>query len=200
MENTETASSSLFVAERRYRNTFYLILQHCLEPKAISEINAIACKSPELRVGMHSPEILVEWLAAEALLTELPVDLGADSGEDSTGDDPAIGTPDRRWKTSPAGERLLEAEKPLYRLQSKLREVPDLEPAYRALIEFCLEPKQRTEIEQWAQNGAEVAATLSSQHVQVPYLLSELESVGGLEFGGFWKTTESGREVVEGTL
>ena len=97
------------------------------------------------------------------------------------------------WTLTPAGTRVLDqlsATKRLARLYAKDEE---LAPAFDCILEFCREPRKRTEVE------AELRAQgfLNVPGIETSFYVDRLEREGGLVWDGGWLTTEDGLAFLE---
>ena len=97
------------------------------------------------------------------------------------------------WTLTPAGIRVLDqlsATKRLARLYAKDEE---LAPAFDCILEFCREPRKRTEVE------AELRAQgfLNVPGIETSFYVDRLEREGGLVWDGGWLTTEDGLAFLE---
>jgi len=73
-----------------------------------------------------------------------------------------------------------------------LAEEPRYREVYDRLLEYCVEPRTRAEIEALLQNHP----ALESPKIYPGYLIDRLESAGGLEWTGKWRTTLAGKGVI----
>ncbi|MDR3437924.1 hypothetical protein [Telmatospirillum sp.] len=161
--------------EPAYRSVLYKILTFCRTTRSSVEIEATVISFPEMKSALHPPRLLLSWLVAAGGIESIaPND--AEPG----------------WRTTAAGRSVLEIENPSIRLCRLLDAEPAYRDVYRLVLQSCLAPKTRPEIESVLDGNP----LLETPKLYPSFFIERLESAGGLEWDQKWRTTEAGEMFV----
>ncbi|MGV8084363.1 MAG: hypothetical protein AB2L09_12130 [Coriobacteriia bacterium] len=197
MEAEHANAPQLLVTERSFRLALYKLLKYCKTPRSAEEIHCQAAGYSELKVGIYTPGMLVDWAEKAGLV----VALSEENDEANNNPSQAESTeqsPGFVWQTTSVGLNFMEAEEPFQRLDKLITSSLGLERLYRGLLDYCLVPRKLMEIEEWMKGDSENVCVLERHNVHPAFLIDQMERAGGLEFDGGWRTTEQGRGVAAG--
>lgn len=162
-------------AEPDYRIVLYKILEYCNLARPSSDVERTILSFPEMKGAMHSPQLLLSWLEDAGGIEHL-------AAEKSEG----------MWCTTPAGRNAVRLESYEKRMGGLLVQEPIYEDIYLQVLQACLSPKSRMEIEILL-NGNPV---LKEPKVYPSFFIQSLELAGGLVWDEKWKTTLAGKNFL----
>ena len=111
-----------------------------------------------------------------------------DSAASETSDQPHHASEHAIWTLTPAGERVLDQLSATKRLAGLYAKDAELAPAFDCILEFCREPKKRSEIEaELREQGF-----LNVPGTETSFYVDRLERNGGLVWEHAWLTTDDG--------
>lgn len=165
--------------EPAYTASLYHILEYCREPQTLVAIESESSLMPSMKNSLHRPEVLFSWLLRVGALEEVP---GSSN--------------DVSWCTTPDGWEALRICSPDERLSSLAATSDSKLDVYRQLLEACLTPQSRVEIETLLQGNS----LLEESQLSPSYFVGNLEDAGGLCWDGAWKTTPAGRHFLRARL
>ena len=118
--------------------------------------------------------------------------------EDSTASEPSAqphhASEHAIWTLTPAGERVLDRLSATKRLAGLYAKDAELAPAFDCILEFCREPKKRSEIEaELREQGF-----LNVPGIETSFYVDRLERNGGLVWEHAWLTTDDGLAFLAG--
>jgi hypothetical protein len=176
---------TLIASEPRYRLVLYRLLKFCEAPRTTSEVEQAALSLPGMKAAIHSPGILLGWLAEAGGVERVALEVEAtEGGEDET---------QEKWQTTEAGKKVAEMEDPQKRLLELIAQEPVYSDIYRQVLGFCQTPRQRTEIEELLKGNP----AMEKPRVYPTFFIQGLEGAGGLEWvDSRWRTTEVGKGVL----
>jgi hypothetical protein len=162
-------------SEPAYTSSLYSMLEFCREPQTLASIENEISSMPSMKNSLHRPEILFSWLLRIHALEEVP-----------------LASHDSRWCTTPYGWEALRICSPEERLSSLAATSESKLDVYRQLLEACLTPRSRMEVETLLRGNPLLEESLLSPS----YFVGNLEDAGGLYWDGAWKTTPAGENFL----
>jgi hypothetical protein len=193
MEKVEK-TKTLIASEPRYRLVIYKMLKFCEAPRSTSEVEQEALSFPEMKTAIHSPGILLGWLAEAGGVERVAVPARG-STLPAPPETPGEGEEEtqEKWQTTEAGKQVAEMEAPQKRLLELIAQEPAYSEIYRQVIGFCQTPRQRAEIEKLLQGNP----VMEKPKVYPTFFIQGLEEAGGLEWvDNRWRTTQVGKGVL----
>ncbi len=167
---------NIITSETKYRIVYYKILNLCTTPipskNLVEKINTF----PELQNSVMDSAQLIKSLEEVGAIEKY-------SGEDQ----------EFIWKITEAGQSVHKREAPDLRVLDLFMQEPEYIKFYKEILDFCLYPRQRQEIEKKIKPITEKKGVIYPQ-----YFIANLESVGALEWVDHkWQTTSIGQKVFE---
>ncbi len=167
--------TSLLQSETRYRWVLIHILDFCAQPRSFAAVQEKFITELASMTAVHSPAVLLHWLEDAGGLQRVQVD-----GEEM-------------WQTVPEALAALDDFRVERQLLNLFVEKPELEPAFRQILQYSVTPRTRQEIEALLAEDK----VLEQQRLHPTFLIHELESHGGLEWiHKQWRTTAAAQGVV----
>jgi len=163
-------------AEPAYRLILPKLLEFCVAPRSGQEIHDKMLHFPEMRIALHTPEILLTWM----------VQSGAIAARQEHPDEENTA---KQWQTTEAGMEALACSDPIERMNRLWEQYPDYTEIFRKVLDFCVSGRALPEIEYLLR----IQPELENPKVYPSYLIDRLEFSGGLEWNGKWQTTEAGK-------
>jgi hypothetical protein len=176
VESAEQRLLQQVTAEPVYRLVLYKILKFCETPRLAANVENEIHSFPEMKLAIHTPNTLLRWLeeanGVERVVLENEVQC---------------------WQTTQTGKKVAAAQAPEIRLRELIAQTPAYHDIYIQVLQFCETPRTRTEIEKLLQGSP----ILEHPKVYPSFFIQNLESVGGLEWVGKWRTTEAGKGAAQ---
>ena len=155
--------------EPSYRAVLYKMLDYCKEPKTFLELEVEVLSYPEMKIPLHTSQILLSWLLGCDAMRELMME-----------NEPSL------WVTTEAGVCAFEKEASEDKLEALFMSDPTYKTIYLMVLNFCKEAKSRMEIEAHLANQP----LLENPKLYASYFIDTLEVAGGLIWNGAWMTTQ----------
>jgi hypothetical protein len=161
--------------EPAYSVVLYKMLVYCETARSLDEIDRQVRSFPEMKTALQSPQVLLLWLVQAGGIEELPQEKQAS-----------------KWQTTAAGESVVQAESPRHRIEHLLTADPAYSSVYREVLQACLAPKSRDEVESLLRGNP----LLETPKIYPSFFLETLERAGGLEWDRKWQTTRAGKDFL----
>jgi len=166
-------------AEPADRAVLYKILEYCVTARSWADLERTILSFPEMKWAWQSLQTLLSWLMDAGGIEQI----FAENGEPM-------------WRTAPAGRDAVSMESCSKRLARLLDREAAYEDIYLQVLQACVSPKSRTEIESMLKGNP----ALENHEVYASYFIAVLEEAGGLEWDGKWKTTQAGKDFMRERL
>lgn len=177
MDDTTRKILHKLSTEPAYSTVLYKILAYCDPARSCSDAERKILSFPEMKRALQSPKIVLAWLAEAGGIEQI-----AAENEESM------------WHTTTAGQNVVRNESYDNRLARLFAQEPKYQDIYRTVLQSCVVPKSRTEIESMLSGNP----VLENPKVFPSFFLEALEKAGGLEWDEKWRTTQAGKDVLKG--
>lgn len=177
-QNMETLTDQILRridSEPNYRIVLYKILHYCDPARPMSDVEQKILSMPEMKGAFHSPQLLLSWLVGVGGIDQI----NSEKGE-------------RMWCTTQAGRKVVRLESCDSRLMRLLDQDRSYQDIYLKVLQACLTPKSRTEIESLLNGNI----LLEKPKVYPSFFIENLERAGGLEWDVKWRTTLAGKDFL----
>ena len=199
--------------ESNHANTlaFLACLRVIDSPISYAEAEDLVAELPAMSITTQTPHTLFELLIDAGGIERIQVASEQDSesenetfGEELTqdlnepdGDEANELDDDQDYllEITEAGRQVLEAYEPTRRFMSLLEAEPEgYADVYRQLLTLCENGAKLSEIENELGNHP---AMTNPKQVYPNYFVSKLESIEGISWDGCWRTTETGKQMLD---
>lgn len=151
------------------------MLKFCTQPRRYPDIQDFTSRILEKKVGIHTPDVLLNWLDERGGLERVQIE------------DEAM------WRITPAGIQAVEYYGQGQPLQKLISNHPEFREIYLKILEMCKQPCKREELEK----ALAEEPTLQRSRLHPAFFINELEKHGGLEWvDRHWLTTPDGKGVI----
>ena len=165
--------------EPAYSTVLYKILVYCHPARSSSDVEQKILSFPEMKGSLQSSKTFLKWLAEVGGIEQI-----AAKDED---EEPV-------WHTTAAGQNVVKMESYGNRFERLLAQEPKYKDIYLKVLESCVSPKSRTELESMFSGNP----ILENPLVYPSYFIETLERAGGLEWDEKWRTTQAGKDLLKG--
>lgn len=193
----EERTAELFEAMQPCRRELLGILRRCLEPALAEEAFAAADEVPGRHGRVYTSEALCGLLERSGALERLEE---GDAGPRTVVVDgveylePA-GQLTVRYRTTPVGAAVVEADRPAERVERVLRNEAEFAPIFVRILEACAEDGGKTAKELGALVDHD--PLLQRPRRWAAHFFGQLGEAGALVWDGTWQITEVGRVALE---
>ena len=148
-EHDYARSSKAVFTEYAQHEIFYNVLKlvdaQSDEKELMSQIKAL----PQMKLSLRSPRWYLNALCEAGALSREPLEDESTDGksETATSTQGAVTIKHYRWFITPVGSQLLIDLAPSARLHALIGEDPKAWPIYQLILDFCENPRTRTDIE-----------------------------------------------------
>ena len=186
-----------------HREIYVKTLTFCDEERLEPAAEAYVQSLPEFAHETQSPYYLLAALVRAGGLERLELD---EEGEPITPERTAGLSADEAddlvwsiaYRTTAAGMTVCQDMQPATRLRNLVQIRPEREDTYRDVLEFCLDPKPRREVERLLTGRPVLAGEGAGGEPLLPSVfIDKLERSGALVWEGAWVTSEAGKAYLE---
>lgn len=194
---------NLVMSQTEHREIRIAILGFCRERRQLSEVELFVQDLPEFGYDSQSPYYLIQSLVNAGGLVRLELD---EEGEVVTPERTAGLTEDEvddlvveiDYEATDVGLAVYQELMPSKRLDDLLTTQSARKDTYCEVLEFCLTPKTRAQIEELLE-GREILMTDApgEQPLHPSVFVDRLERSGVLVWRGKWATTDAGKAYLD---
>ncbi len=193
----EIRIAELFDKMRPHRRTLLEILRTCKAPTAVEEAFRAAERAQSAHLSVFDGEALCNLLVRAGALERI----------EPQGQEPQVEEADGvrylkpaekmqvAYRTTPEGENVVEADKPLEQMTATLEKEPEYKPIYLRILIACSEDGGKTAKELGALVDHD--PLLQEPRRWAAYFFGALGECGALTWDGTWRTTETGLAGIE---
>lgn len=204
-EDLVMAISDVVCAHPRHRELYYQCLDYCQEERTLDEAEDYIESLPEYKGALQTSTALTnvlmkcggllyrEYDAAGRLVDDTYIE--ELTSQELTDDDIYELIDRRTLTTTEAGMAVVTLMNPQKRISRVVSLVPEREPLFRRVLDFCTEPRSLEAINGLIGDDPLLDPSERTAHIRLrpSYFIDKLHEAGALVWEGGWKITDAGQ-------